>query len=104
MANEQLSQKRPEIEALCRRFYVRRLRLFGSALGSSWNAETSDFEFLVEYLPEVYRLGPLDRLVRLQVELENLLGRSVDVVNVRTAKNLHFLERAERHAEDIYAA
>jgi hypothetical protein len=102
-ANEQLTEKLPEIETLCRRYHVRRLRLFGSALRGDWDPESSDFDFLVEYLPEVQQLGPLDRLVGLQVELEKLLGRRVDVVNLNTTKNPYFRERAESQAQETYA-
>ncbi len=35
--------------ALCQRYAVMRLRVFGSALSSEWNEATSDFDFLVEY-------------------------------------------------------
>jgi len=48
---EILEAKKTEIDELCRRFCVKRLRLFGSALTAEWDEQKSDFDFLVEYTP-----------------------------------------------------
>ena len=42
-----LQSRMKEIEALCTRYGVARLRLFGSALRPDWDDRTSDFDFLV---------------------------------------------------------
>ena len=101
---ELLESKKQEIDALCRRFEVKRLRVFGSALSGEWDDEHSDFDFLVEYGPEYRSLPPLERLVGLKLALEDLLGRKVDVVNRAFARNQFFLENAEAKAEEFYAA
>ena len=44
-----LEPYRKQIEALCRRFHVRRLEVFGSALGDDFNPARSDVDFLVEF-------------------------------------------------------
>lgn len=101
---ELLLEKKNEIETICRQYEVRRLRLFGSALTNEWDSATSDFDFLVEYKPESQSLPAFDQLVGLQLSLEDLLGRNVDVVNWDTARNRFFRESAEAEARELYAA
>ena len=40
---------RRDIEALCRQFAVRRLEMFGSAAGVSFDATRSDVDFIVDF-------------------------------------------------------
>lgn len=101
---EILESNRGAIEALCRHDHVERLRIFGSTTRGSWNAKTSDFDFLVEYGPASQTLHPLDRLVGFQAELEALLGRNVDAVDCNAARNPCFRQNAEETAEMFYAA
>lgn len=70
-----LQTKRQEILALATRHGARSLRIFGSFARGEANA-ASDVDFLVE-------LGPgatLINLGSLQMDLQDLLGRKVDVV------------------------
>ena len=99
-----LEAHRNEIVDLCRRFCVSRLLVFGSALTDQWDDDRSDFDFLVDYSPDSRSLPPLDRLVGLQLALEDLLGHKVDVVNRAAARNQHFLQSAEEHSRELYAA
>ena len=99
-----LENHRSEIEALCRRYAVSRLRLFGSAVTGDWDEAKSDFDFLVEYGPESRNLDPLDRLVGLKISLEDLLGRNVDTVDWAVTKNPYFRANAESQAKEFYAA
>jgi predicted nucleotidyltransferase len=66
-----------EIEAFCRRYKVRRLSLFGSAVRDDFGPE-SDVDVLVDFEPEA-RVGFLT-LSRMARELSELLGRPVDLV------------------------
>jgi hypothetical protein len=93
-----------EVQEICQRFCVRRLRLFGSALSDHWDESKSDLDLLVEYRPESRDLPALDRLVGLQLALEDLLKTKVDVVNWSTARNTRFRESAELLTREIYAA
>ena len=99
-----LEDNKAEIADLCRLFGVRRLRLFGSALTDQWDETRSDLDFLVEYGPESRKLPPLDRLVGLQLALEDLLGLRVDVVNMDVARNPYFKKHAELLTQELYAA
>ena len=44
-----LEPYRQQIEASCRRFHVRRLEVFGSALRDDFDRARSDVDFLVEF-------------------------------------------------------
>ena len=82
MTTEQLVQsRREEILRIAAGHGARNVRVFGSvARGEA--SEESDIDFLVEMEPGRSLLD----LGGLQVELESLLGRSVDVVTERGLK------------------
>jgi hypothetical protein len=66
-----------EIEEVCRRYQVRELAVFGSALRSDFSA-ASDIDLLVEFEPEA-QVGFMT-LSRMQRELSAILHRKVDLV------------------------
>ncbi|HEY66697.1 MAG TPA: nucleotidyltransferase family protein [Thermoflexia bacterium] len=66
-----------KIRMLCRRYRVRELALFGSALRDDFEAE-SDVDLLVEFEPEA-QVGFMT-LARMQRELSDVLHRPVDLV------------------------
>jgi predicted nucleotidyltransferase len=70
-----LTTHREAVLATAKRFRTTNVRLFGSGLHGTDN-ETSDIDLLVDPLPQttLFDLGGL------QVELEKLLGRMVDVL------------------------
>ncbi|MEO5375690.1 MAG: nucleotidyltransferase domain-containing protein [Alphaproteobacteria bacterium] len=87
----------PTIDALCRRYHVRRLDLFGSAATGHFDQNLSDLDFLVEFEPlepAVYA----DSYFGFLEELTSLFGRSVDLVTEAALANPHFRRRvlAER--------
>lgn len=100
---EILNNRRPQIEALCRRHHVRRLELFGSAASGEFDIADSDIDFLVEF--EQLEQGEYaDHYFGLYEDLESLLGRKVDLVVTRAVSNPHFLEKLEQSRELLYAA
>jgi uncharacterized protein len=64
------------LQSLCERYQVRRMLLFGSALGEDFGPE-SDVDLLVEYDPRA-RVSLLD-MAALRRELSSILGRQVDL-------------------------
>ncbi len=94
-----LSIKLPEIAAICRRFEVRELSLFGSAVGSGFRPD-SDIDLLVEF-EHGAQIG-LIQFGLLQEELELLLGRKVDLVPKSGLKPT-IRERVLQSAEPVYA-
>jgi predicted nucleotidyltransferase len=65
----------PGLTEICRRYRVRRLALFGSALRDDFGPD-SDLDLLVEFLPGE---TPGLAFFAFQDELARLLGRTVDL-------------------------
>ncbi len=102
-ALDHLRSKHDGIEELCRKYAVKRLRLFGSALREDWDPESSDFDFLAEFGPPV-AMNAFDQFMGFVLDLKTLLGRDVDVVDWNAARNPFFKRHAERSAKELYAA
>jgi len=92
------------LKALCVQYRVRRLELFGSALtDKNFDTETSDLDFLVEFLP--LKQGEYaDAYFGLLEAIENLFNRSVDLVMSSAIKNPYFLESINQNRMVLYAA
>lgn len=96
-----IKSKHPEIEALCRRFGVQRLEVFGSAArGDDFDPTKSDADFLVTFEPTSER--NLATLLDLKAALSEALGLSVDLIErpaIEQSRNYirrrHILESAE---------
>lgn len=97
-----IEQRREQIEALCRKYGVKKLELFGSAASGEFDPASSDIDFLVEF--RSYGPGIADQWFGLGEGLEALLERKVDLVSSRRATNPYFLEVANRHRVALYAA
>jgi predicted nucleotidyltransferase len=77
--HEDIARKRSQLSALCRRFGVERLELFGSAArGADFDPARSDADFLVTFAPEV--ANDLVRFLDFKEAIEAELGRAVDLV------------------------
>jgi uncharacterized protein len=98
-----IEQHRPQIEALCRRSRVQRLELFGSAARGAFDPDHSDLDFFVEF-EDLGWEGSFRRYMDLKLGLEDLFGRSVDLVELKAVTNPYFLEVATKHRELLYAA
>jgi uncharacterized protein len=75
--NRNVRLDRDAIAAFCRKWRIRELALFGSALRDDFGPE-SDVDLLVSF-PEGVSYG-LFEMVRIADELEAVLGRKVDLV------------------------
>jgi hypothetical protein len=103
MVADIVENNRDAIAALCRKHSAPALWVFGSASTESWDAETSDVDFLVD-LGE-YSAGIGDRFLDLANDLEALLGRPVDLITVRgLAGNPRLEQRIHAHRVKIYDA
>ena len=90
------------IAAVCRRFGVRRLSVFGSAVTGDFSPERSDVDFLVEFDNDLE--SRFDAYFGLKDELEHLLGRPVDLVMPKALENPYFAASVERSRQELYAA
>ena len=93
-----------QIASFCRRWSIARLEVFGSALRDDFRPD-SDLDLVATYAPEA-RWSLLDR-VRMKLELEDMLGREVDLLNRRALEKARSRARAAAiltQAEPIYVA
>jgi len=98
-----LSQHGADLAALCRRYGVRRLELFGSAATGLERPGESDLDFLVEFDP-LPPGGYADAYFGLLESLEALYARPVDLVVVSAIRNPFFLQSVEETRTLLYAA
>lgn len=99
-----IKQRRAGLEALCRKYNVARLEVFGSAAGGGdFDPVRSDVDFLVAFHPES-GLSPLEEFFGLKRALSALLERPVDLVEPAAIKNPFVLKSINLTRETIYAA
>lgn len=97
-----VEKHRAEIEALCRRYGVTTLDVFGSATTDDFDEQRSDVDFLVDFSYNTGR-GALEDYFGLKCDLEALLGRSVDLVSGEL-ENPYLRKSIEGTREPLYAA
>lgn len=97
-----ISEKRPAISALCQRFGVKRLEVYGSAArGTDFDPARSDVDFLVEFSNEPNK-PTLITFFDLQTELCRTLGRAVDLTEISAIRNPYLLAGVNQSRELIY--
>lgn len=98
-----LERNRMEIAALCERYRVKLLHVFGSAATGAFDDARSDVDLLVEFHP----LQPgerADAYFGLLEDLQSLLGRHVDLVVSHAVRNPFLREAIEQTRETLYAS
>lgn len=99
-----IDENRAAIAALCERYGVRKLDVFGSAAsGTDFDESTSDADFLVEFRSE-RKLGALEEYFGFRSELSALLCRPVDLVEPGSIKNPYLMMSINSARETIYGA
>jgi hypothetical protein len=100
---DQIRQAKSELAEICRRHNVRRLDLFGSAVGPNFDPRTSDLDFLVEFGP--FTKGEYsEHYFALIDDLKSLFGRPVDLLVSRAVRNPYLMESINQTRESLYAA
>jgi predicted nucleotidyltransferase len=100
----EIANRRDALTALCRRFGVVRLEVFGSsARGADFDATRSDADFLVTFAPN--RRDDLAAFLDFEEALEALLGRKVDLVEreaIEASRNFIRRRRILAESEAVY--
>jgi predicted nucleotidyltransferase len=94
-----IEQKRAETEALCRKYQVRTLEVFGSAARGEFNTQTSDLDFLV-----VFRDGCAGNHFDPPFARGDLFGRKINLVMTRAIQNPYFLRHIQQDRIPLYAS
>ena len=100
--NRSLDLSVEQLAALCRRFGVRRLELFGSATTEAFVSKRSDLDFIVEFSDGAASL--FDDYFGLKEALEALYGRPVDLVMAGAMRNPYFIKSVNETRRLVYAA
>lgn len=79
------------------------LALFGSAVTSQFDPVTSDFDLTVRFGTDPSR-NHADQFFGLKEFLEDLLQRSVDLVEDDFVKNKYFRQELDEKAVNLYSA
>jgi uncharacterized protein len=88
------------IKNLCINHRVEKLYLFGSVLGNDFN-EKSDIDFVVRF-KNIELLKYADNYFDFKFSLEDLLNRSIDLLEEPSIKNPYFLESLNESKKLIY--
>lgn len=100
-----VEEKLEEVRALCRKYYVRKLSIFGSAVKGTFDPERSDLDFLVEFEWDADPLVRGRRYLGLWRALKLSFGRPVDLVeSFSVGQNPYFAEAVRMTERALYAA
>ena len=97
-----IEQHKNELVALCRRHGVQTLDLFGSAATGAFDDNSSDIDFVIDFLD--YGPGIARRFFDFTSEAEALLGRPVDLVFDSEMRNPYFLAEVNATRQPLYDA
>jgi predicted nucleotidyltransferase len=98
-----IAEHRSEIAALCRRFGVRRLEVFGSAgRNGDFDPQRSDVDFVVAF--ERDDGASLAEFFALRNALSAALGRPVDLIAEESVRNPFIRAGIQRSAETVYGS
>jgi uncharacterized protein len=98
-----IEQHRSHLNALCRKYGVKRLELFGSAVREDFDAKRSDLDFVVEF-DDLRVENAADRYLGLLVDLEDLFLRKIDLVSYPAIRNPFFKQVVDQTRVNLYAA
>ena len=96
-----IDKYREELIALCRKFHVERLDVFGSAASGDF-VKSSDIDFLVEFDSDVAQ-SRFDNYFNLHRALEELFDRPIDLVEPGGLRNPYFIRKVNQTRKQIYA-
>lgn len=101
--NRIIADKLPELVALCKKYHVGVMYLFGSANTDTFN-ESSDIDFLIAFEKGMSVEQYTDNYFGLQYELRSLFSRDIDLVTENSLSNPYFIRGIEQTKQLIYAA
>jgi uncharacterized protein len=101
MKKQRIAIPQKKIGEFCRRWKVVEFSLFGSVLREDFRPD-SDVDVLVTFAPDA-QVSLFD-LVQMQIELESVFGRPVDVVEKDALRNPFRKREILNTAQVVYAA
>lgn len=98
-----IENKKEQLIALCKKYRVSELDVFGSAATGDFDPARSDIDFLVEFQKTVVH-DRFDNFFNLLDELKQLFGRDIDLVEPGGMKNPYFIETVNQTKRRFYVA
>jgi predicted nucleotidyltransferase len=102
VAHPRLPASLEDIEAFCRKWQVQEFALFGSIVRDDFRPD-SDIDVMVQFEPDARR-RPWGGYADMQSELEEMFGRSVDLVEKSAVINPYRVASIRKDLTVIYAA
>ena len=93
-----ITDRKREIDELCRAHHVRRLELFGSAATGDWDPARSDLDFLVKFNAE----APFTTHGDLEDALRSLFERDVDLIFDGSFSNPYLRQAVEESRTHLW--
>jgi predicted nucleotidyltransferase len=93
--NVEIADKISQLVALCKKYRVATMYLFGSAAVGNFN-ENSDIDLLISFQNDVTLNEYADNYFDLMFEIEDMFGRKVDLVTENTLSNPYFIRSVEQ--------
>jgi predicted nucleotidyltransferase len=93
-----------EVRALCEKYHVRKLTIFGSAVKGTFDPAKSDLDFVVDLDedPEKIHYPWGGRAMALQADLATLYDRNIDIVDRSAIENPYFIKVLALTEQPIY--
>ena len=98
-----LESHRQQLADLCRKYRVRQLDVFGSAARGNFDEAASDVDLLVEF-EDMSHADRADAYLGFLTDVEVLLRRRIDLVEVGAVRNPYLRRGIEESRELVYAA
>jgi uncharacterized protein len=100
--NSLISENIDTIKALCRKYEVKSMYLFGSGTKNDFS-DTSDIDILITF-NEISIDRYTDNFFNLHYELEALFNRKIDLITERSLSNPYLIKSIEESKQLLYAA
>ena len=101
---ELVTQHLEDVRALCEKYRVKRLAIFGSAVQGTFDPAKSDLDFVVEFHDIRHPDTGEDTYFGLKFALEDLFQRGIDLVEWEAKLKPYFRQALEQTQRDLYAA
>jgi len=99
---EILEDHRPELEAICQEFRVKRLCTYGETAKGGWDLWTADFQFVVEFDNASPTIDTQDPYFEFRNRLADILKSTVDLYDRREIKSRFLLRMVDRSSRGWY--
>jgi predicted nucleotidyltransferase len=91
----------PSLDAVCKKYGVDKLYVFGSLVTGDFDPEKSDVDFLVRFRHDE-KVGI--SFLSMMIEMEALLNRKIDLIRERPFENEYFARSVAATKTLVYAA